>query len=88
MEIHGRLNKVSDRMRKTIGHCSESCLFAWIVDMNPRKELGEEGLGGSGRHPRSPPAGWEQEGDEHIIPSEVNQTEKDKYYMSSLICGI
>ena len=32
-------------MGKTINHCSESCLFAWI-DMNPRKEFGRECLGG------------------------------------------
>ena len=25
---------------------------------------------------------------EIIIPSEINQTEKDKYHMISLICGI
>ena len=25
---------------------------------------------------------------ENIMPSEISQTEKDKYYMISLICGI
>ena len=25
---------------------------------------------------------------EHVILSEVSQTEKEKYYMTSLICGI
>ena len=35
----------------------------------------------------SPPLSWKQEGDKHM-PSEVSQTEKDTYYMLSLIYGI